>query len=188
MGALHETCVVTLTIPPLITKLDDSMFSYSQITDVTLPDNLVTIGELVFNHCNKLTKINFPSKLERIEYRAFYCCEKLSVGQIKLPDALKYIGISAFEQCYGLVGDITIPMNVQVIDEMAFYMCTDITSVTVVNCNTEIRDQAFYPVSQVAHLECIMTKWFTLCVDTPRSVACKAIEVITHCFAFTTLV
>ena len=65
------------------------------ITEVTLPNTIVTINERAFETCTKLAKINFEEGLTLIGTRAFAGCFALT--QISLPASLSTIKPFAFE-------------------------------------------------------------------------------------------
>ncbi len=64
------------------------------------------------------------------------------VKQIVLPDSVRIIGASAFEDCTSLTS-VTIPDGVTTIGLWAFKDCTSLTSVTIPDSVTEIRTSAF---------------------------------------------
>lgn len=95
----------------------------SSLTSVSLPQSLICIGDLAFNHCSGLTNFDIPSSVTRIGYSAFANCVELksiSLGQgiqnigklaflncqklerIEIPTSLKYIGSEAFRYCSSL--------------------------------------------------------------------------------------
>ena len=58
---------------------------------------LKAIGDVAFNACLSLKKINLPSKVKTIGEGAFWGCKSLK--KITLPKNLKSIGFSAFADC-----------------------------------------------------------------------------------------
>ena len=112
----------------------------TKITEVILPDSLVSIYNYAFNGCNGLTKINFPNSLKAINQCAFRYCSSLSsvelpdsvtiIGQyafdscrnlthLKLSESLTNIGASAFSGC-NITGVLEIPDNVKIVSGLAF--------------------------------------------------------------------
>ena len=87
------------------------------LTKVTLPTTLQSIGEQAFYQCSSLASCNLPSHLEQIGDSAFYMCSKLT--DIVLPESLKSIGSRCFNQCTS-IGRLTIPDGVQTVGENAF--------------------------------------------------------------------
>ena len=71
----------------------------------------------------------------------FYNCTGLT--SVTLPNSLTAIGKSAFGQCFGLTGTLTIPNSVTSIGNLAFGYCPGLTSVTIGNSVTSIGNGAF---------------------------------------------
>ena len=71
----------------------------------------------------------------------FYNCTGLT--SVTLPNSLTTIGKSAFDQCFGLTGTLTIPNSVTSIGNLAFGYCPGLTSVTIGNSVTSIGNGAF---------------------------------------------
>lgn len=68
------------------------------ITELTIPKKVVSIGSLSFSYCENLETVNILS--DRIAYigkMAFYCCSDIS--EITIPRKVKYIGEEAFSYC-----------------------------------------------------------------------------------------
>ena len=89
------------------TKLIGSgSFSYnSELTEVTFPSGIRSIGNSAFNGCSKLTTLNgtvFSKDLEYIGKYAFYGCPSLTA--VPIPAATTYIGPYAFANCPNLTG------------------------------------------------------------------------------------
>ncbi len=47
------------------------------LTEVTIPNSVVSIGSATFSRCVNLTKITIPNTVTVIGYEAFYCCGEL---------------------------------------------------------------------------------------------------------------
>ena len=83
-----------------------------------IPASAKKIGDKAFSKCHSLTEVTFESgsKMTQIGESAFDGANTLS--KIILPDSLKKIGKSAFEDT--ALTEIKIPKNVDTIDESAF--------------------------------------------------------------------
>ena len=136
----------------------------SNVTSITIPNSVTSIGSLAFNGCNKLTSITIPSSVTNIGYNSFYGTPWFN----NKPDGLLYINNiaytykgtmpantsitiqqgtlkiadSAFKDCNTLTY-ISIPSSVTSIGETAFWNCTSLTSVTIPNSVTSIGNYAF---------------------------------------------
>ena len=80
---------------------------------------VVSIASQAFKSCENLTGITLPSGLETIGEEAFY---GTGIRNLKLPEGLKTIGPGAFQNNIKLY-DLEIPSTVESIGEQAFYNC-----------------------------------------------------------------
>lgn len=134
-----------------ITRVGSFNFAevYPNLTSVTLPSTLNSIGVEAFINCKKLQKIVFPSKLKSIEDYAFSDCTKLS--NVTLPSSITKIGEGAFFECNGFTS-ITIPSGVKTIND-AFSRCLNLTSVKIMNGATKITPLAFAECYKLKSIE-----------------------------------
>ena len=86
------------------------------LTDITIPDSVETISKFAFYGCTCLTDITISDSVETIGESAFDGCEQLT--DIYIGKNVKFIGDAAFARCNYTA--ITIPENVQTIEEDAF--------------------------------------------------------------------
>lgn len=95
------TNVTEVIIPDSVTIINqDAFMSCSNLTNVVLPSALTTIGSAVFQGCNNLTSIEFPEN--DISFGQNILSDT-SVTEIRVPDAVTYIGPSAFNSIPTLV-------------------------------------------------------------------------------------
>ena len=106
--------MTTVNIPESITVLseDEAPVSYNvtviapeafylfDVTEVTIPNSVKTIGDWAFSHCGRLTSVSIGNSVETIGYAAFGWCSRLT--EVTIPNSVKTIGAEAFNLCTGL--------------------------------------------------------------------------------------
>ncbi len=100
-----------------------AFFACKQITSVTLPESITTIGENAFKECKKLTKV---VALGETTIGASAFCDCSALAKVQFPEAIS-IGGSAFSSCYNLA-EIHFP-KVTSIGNDAFESCNKLVSV-----------------------------------------------------------
>lgn len=117
--AFHECPLGELVLDDHLFELSaDGAFSGSQITSVTIPDDVTEIPTAFMSGCGLLTHCNVPSGLTAIGDSAFYGCNKLNIEEFLACPTLESIGRSAF--CNICRQTLTIPANIITIGEEAF--------------------------------------------------------------------
>lgn len=104
-------------IPDGIKYIAGYVYANSEITEITLPEGLVSIGSYAFAGCKKLAKITFSSTVEEIGYSAFYGC--IALRSVAFAEGVKVIGERAFYGC-NLLEYVVLPTSLQQIGLTAF--------------------------------------------------------------------
>ena len=104
LGLADDSEVTVVNVPAEvsgkpITKIMDSAFYRTDITEVILPDSVTEIGRLAFEACSSLTKVDFGWGVVSIGEKAF--CDT-AITRLELPDATRSIGAYAFSACFEL--------------------------------------------------------------------------------------
>ena len=115
-------------------------YDCSNLTSITIPNSVTSIGDFAFRDCSSLTSITIPDGVTSIGEYAFRDCSSLT--SITIPDGVTSIGDYAFEGCSSLTS-ITIPDSVTSIGWDAFKNCTNLKSITIPNSVTSINYSAF---------------------------------------------
>ena len=117
-----------------------AFYGCSNLTNITLSDNVANIGEKAFFNCDGLTSIIMPDGVTSIGDEAFFSCNSLT--SITISDSVTSIGEEAFRECRALKS-ITIPDSVASIGDGAFRYCDSLASVVIPVSVTSIGDYAF---------------------------------------------
>ena len=124
-----------------VTAIGNSAFKYcDSLTEISLPDSVISIGSYAFEYCNSLTDIIIPDSVTSIGEGTF--CDCTSLINIIIPDSVTSIGHSAFSGCDSLT-DISIPDSVTSIGNWAFSGCDSLAGISIPDSVTSIGDAAF---------------------------------------------
>jgi hypothetical protein len=80
-----------------VTSIGYRAMDSQNISNVELPNTIVSIGEQAFMGCDKITSLYIPSSVKNIGNSAFYLCDALE--SIELPDQVTNIGTEIFSGC-----------------------------------------------------------------------------------------
>ena len=134
-----------------VTSISSGAFrSCTNLTSVTVGDNVITIESMAFSGCSKLTTVTLGKGVKTIGDAAFELCSSLPT--ITIPNSVTSIGGGAFHYCYALVS-ITIPYGITKIDDYTFNSCRSLTSISIPNSVTYIGDDSFSYCSSLASIE-----------------------------------
>ena len=86
----------------------------TEITDLNIPKDVISIGNNAFYGCSGLTSVTIPNSVTSIGSGAFSGCSGLT--SVTIPNSVTSIGNSAFSGCSGLTS-VTIPNSVTSIGE-----------------------------------------------------------------------
>ena len=109
-----------------VTYIGEYAFKGSGLTSITIPDNIISIGEHAFAWCNNLPSVTIGNSVTSIGEGAFYGCKNLT--SITIPNSVTSIGERAFYWCTSL-RSVTIPDSVTSIGSSTFSGCDSLTSV-----------------------------------------------------------
>lgn len=91
---------------PVVAIKESGFAGCSNITSVTIPDSVTSIGISAFSGCTKLENISIPAKVTEIPEKCFENCTGLQ--NISIPEHVISIGYASFAGCSGLT-DMTLP-------------------------------------------------------------------------------
>ena len=93
-----------------------------------IPETVTSISECAFAFAYYLNEIEFNDKITAIPYHAFYNTLKLYV--IDLPDTVKTVNPSAFENCVS-VSKIILGSGIEQesLNEIRFYQCSKLREI-----------------------------------------------------------
>ena len=147
--------------------------------DLVIPETIdgkpvIHIAENAFSRCTNLTSITIPDSVTSIGRKAFSYCTNLT--SITIPDNVTSIGSAAFWGCASLTS-ITIPDSVTSIGSSNFYGCTSLTSITIPDSVTSIGSQAFFGCIGATSIAQLEANWAAACLRLPDAVLRKIDEI-----------
>ena len=100
-----------------VTTIDYGCALCKNLTSVTIPNSVTSIGRLAFYECTSLTSVSIPNSVTSIGQSAFYDCTSLT--SVSIPNSVTYISSLAFGNCKSLTS-VNIPSSVTDIGSSAF--------------------------------------------------------------------
>ena len=111
-----------------------------EISELTIPNSLTSIGDYAFDGCRSLKSVVIPNTITSIGNYSFAMC--LGLTSIEIPISTTSIGDYAFDGCTGLKS-LMIPNSVTSIGDCAFLSCSFLTSVSIPSSVKEVGYSAF---------------------------------------------
>ena len=137
-----NTEITWLTIPEDVTTIANYAFTRCEgLTGITLHEGITSIGKQAFSYCSSLTNLTIPPGLTAIEEFTFSSCSNLT--NVSLSPGLLSIGNNAFSNCINL-RSINIPEGVQTLGFAAFRYCDSLESVSIPSTITSIEENVFF--------------------------------------------
>jgi len=129
--------LTSISLPESLQTISFNAFSRSGLQSITIPNNVMSIGNQAFSECMNLSTVTLGNSVEYIDGEAFVKSKNLST--INMPNSLKYIGVSAFfgtniyfddtkwengalyiDNCL-ITGSRTLPDDISVLEELGIY-------------------------------------------------------------------
>lgn len=131
------------------TGINANLFAnFTAMTNVTIPESVVFIGENAFSGCTSLPIEN------GIRYAGCYAIETTdkTLTDYTLKDSVRYLGDNLFNGCKSMT-TMTIPAGVTQIGNRTFYGCSSMTTVTLPENLKSIGNEAFYNCSKLTAID-----------------------------------
>lgn len=139
-----------------VTTIGTDAFLGLNITSVTIPDSVTEIGANAFAGCTNLTSVTYGGDWSKLTIQSGNPAVEDAVNAQLFDFAFTPDNTAVIVRYKGTAADVTIPSRykgkpVTMIDHAAFYNST-VTSVTIPDSVTSIRDSAFVFCSQLTNI------------------------------------
>ncbi|MBR2195003.1 MAG: leucine-rich repeat domain-containing protein [Salinivirgaceae bacterium] len=131
-----------------VTSIGYESFYQSDLTSITIPNSVISIGRAAFSLCTNLGSVSIPNSVTSIGGSAFYKCSCLN--SVVIPNSVTTIGDYVFENCSGLTS-VVLPNSLSSIGSETFSGCNSLNSVVVPNTVSNIGWNAFANVGEVIY-------------------------------------
>ena len=143
--AMFNGCkaLTAIDIPASVTKIEGYAFEgCTALNEAVIPETVTSIGEGLFKDCTSLEKATLPDNITQLPYHTFYGCTALQ--SFNWPAQLTTIAAAAFSGSKALCGDIVLPQSVKIIKYSAFQDCDQMKSITLPDELTTLEEDVFY--------------------------------------------
>ena len=143
--------LTSITIPNSVTSIGvHAFYNCTNLTSIILPNSVSSIGDEAFNGCTGLTTITIPKRVKQIGSRIFLFCSALTELKVEEENPI----YDSRENCNAVIKTNTnelfigcnntkIPNSVTDIGKYAFQGCNGIISIVLPNSVTSIGEGAF---------------------------------------------
>jgi len=121
----------------------------TDIAEAIIRDGTVGLIDRAFDGCCELTGITMPESIISIGAYAFNNCK--TIGNILLPENLVHLGEYALAGCEGLI-EIALPGGIGAIPKHALHGCSSLKDLSIGNAITSIGDHAFAGCSALVEI------------------------------------
>ncbi len=179
VAAITGSLIIPETIDGYkVTTLSSSAFQKCYgLSEITIPNGVVSIGNYCFDNCTGLKKVTIPEGVTTIGTGAFRGCTGLT--SIKIPNTVTSLGESAFDGCLSL-SNVNLSDNLTTIKKSTFADCTSLVEIVLpVNLTTILGDTfSFY----AAFDGCSSLKWIKIqenvvSIDEDTFASCKNLTI-----------
>lgn len=155
-----------------VTSIGALAFYHNNITSITLPDSVTSIGYSAFRRCETLETINMPKNIQTIQRTTFQECRALK--SIEIPNSVTKIENGAFSQCTGLT-EINMPNSITELEDQIFSGCTNLTTAHMSKNITKMGPRIFKGCEKLTHVDMPENATYT---GAEMFALCKSLETI----------
>ena len=121
----YEKKIIKVVIKDGVTTIGAEAFRCRNMTSITIPNSVTSIGEWAFGSSHSLQEIIIPNSIKTIGSNAFIFS---GLKSIIIPNSVKEIGSGAFSHCQNLE-TVSLPNSLSCLEETVFYQCENLASI-----------------------------------------------------------
>lgn len=134
-----------------VVGIGDGVFLNNEnLESISIPTEVINIGNYVFRNCRKLREVKFHSN-KIIEIGKYAFCDCVSLVSCIIPENLTTISQRLFKNCI-LLKELTIPKNINLIHEEAFSGCNSLEILTILNSFIRVKKNSFKGCNNLSKL------------------------------------
>ena len=146
----RNSTIESISVPESLKAVGKAAFAWCSSLKAVKLGLLISIGDRAFMGCDRLSNVDFGSKLCSIGEKAFaYCPSLISVA---LPATVQRLGISAFEGCRAL-RRVILPLSLKMLENGVFYACGSLCRVDMPQKLEYIDEYAFAYCTSISELD-----------------------------------
>ena len=139
--AFRGAAISGITLPNELLEIGERAFEECYLLrNIIIPETVQFIGNYAFKECSSLTKIEIPANVSRVGDGAFRGCSELTA--IVFFNDTTALGNYVFDDCVKLEG-ITLPQGLSAVGEQLFCDCESLTYIKIPDSVTSIGASAF---------------------------------------------
>ena len=140
-GLLSVLEVAAVTNPNDLSGVFEGNINIESFNEFRYFTGLTEVPSSAFKACIKLKEITLPENISSLGYEAFYDCKALN--NIAIPATVRYLARDCFYNCTSLT-NVSLPNSLVEFQNRCFYGCTKLSRINLPENLKEISGWAFY--------------------------------------------
>ncbi len=149
-SSFRDAQVSTVTFPETLRSIGSSAFAHSTVKYIKFNEGLESIDRNAFYDCKSLDNVVLPSTLKELGEMAFIYCESLM--KIAIPEGVTSLGMATFKECVRLE-TVDLPSTLTNFEEQVFSTCYSLESIAIPEGTTFLPESFCYQCTQLTDIQ-----------------------------------